>query len=110
MQSVIVVGIPYAKPSPTIDATIDYLDSQFPTKGREYGYNIPALTRASQAAGRPIRSLEDFAVIVLMDYRFARYYYKKHLPIWLKQNMSIVQPEKQAIHDRVKKFYDYHQV
>ena len=108
MQSVIVVGIPYAKPSPTIDATIEYLDSQFPTKGREYGYNIPALTRASQAAGRPIRSLEDFAVIVLMDYRFARYYYKKHLPIWLKQNMSVVQPEKQEIYDRVKKFYDYH--
>ena len=110
MQSVIIVGIPYAKPSPTIDATIEYLDSQFPTKGREYGYNIPALTRASQAAGRPIRSLEDFAVIVLMDYRFARYYYKKHLPIWLKQNMSIVQPEKQEIFDRVKRFYDYHLV
>jgi len=110
MQSVIIVGIPYAKPSPTIDASIEYLDSQFPTKGREYGYNIPALTRASQAAGRPIRSLEDFAVIVLMDYRFARYYYKKHLPIWLKQNMSIVQPENQEIYERVKKFYDYHYV
>ena len=108
MHTVIIVGIPYAKPCPTIDASIEYLESQFPTKGREYGYNIPALTRAAQAAGRPIRSLKDFAVVVLMDYRFARYYYKKHLPLWLKQNMSIIQPEKQEIYDRVKKFYDYH--
>ncbi|MHA1258886.1 MAG: helicase C-terminal domain-containing protein [Candidatus Heimdallarchaeaceae archaeon] len=108
MQSVIIIGIPYAKPSPTIDATIQYLDTQFPTKGREYGYNIPALTRASQAAGRPIRSLEDFAVIVLLDYRYARHYYKKHLPTWLKQNLHVVQPDKDQLYEKVKQFYDYH--
>ena len=108
MHTVIIVGIPYAKPCPTIDASIEYLESQFPTKGREYGYNIPALTRASQAAGRPIRSLEDYAAIVLMDYRFARFYYKKHLPIWLKQNMSVVQPEPEELSAKVDKFFDYH--
>ena len=108
MHTVIIVGIPYAKPCPTVDASIEYLESQFPTKGREYGYNIPALTRASQAAGRPIRSLEDYAVIVLMDYRFARFYYKKHLPIWLKQNMLVVQPEPEDIITKVNKFFDFH--
>ena len=108
MQSVIVIGIPYARPSPTINASIDYLENQFPTKGREYGYNIPALTRAAQAAGRPIRSQEDFAAIILLDYRFARYYYKKHLPIWLKQNLYISQPEKKEIFRKIKQFFDYH--
>jgi DNA excision repair protein ERCC-2 len=108
MQSVIIIGIPYAKPSPSLDATIKYLDGQFPTKGREYGYNIPALTRASQAAGRPIRSLEDFGVIVLLDYRFARFYYKKHLPNWLKQNVVVVQPEEEDLENKMQGFYDYH--
>ncbi len=108
MHTVIIVGIPYAKPCPTIDASIEYLESQFPTKGREYGYNIPALTRAAQAAGRPIRSLEDYASIVLMDYRFARFYYKKHLPIWLKQNMSVVQPEPEDVITKVDKFFNFH--
>jgi DNA excision repair protein ERCC-2 len=108
MQSVIIVGIPYAKPSPSLDATIEYLDNQFPTKGREYGYNIPALTRASQAAGRPIRSLEDFGVIVLMDYRFARFYYKKHLPRWLKQNVIVVQSEEEELEKKMQSFYEFH--
>jgi len=108
MQSVVIVGIPYAKPSPSLDATIKYLDKQFPTKGREYGYNIPALTRASQAAGRPIRSLEDFGVIILMDYRFARFYYKKHLPTWLKQNVVVIQPEDEELDKKMQSFYDFH--
>ncbi len=108
MQSVIVVGIPYARPTPTVNASIEYLESQFPTKGREFGYNIPALTRASQAAGRPIRSLEDYAVIVLLDYRFARHYYKKHLPNWLKENFHVVQPVKEKISERLKKFFEFH--
>ncbi|MCK4844605.1 MAG: DNA repair helicase, partial [Candidatus Heimdallarchaeota archaeon] len=108
MHTVIIVGIPYARPCPTIDASIDYLESKFPTKGREFGYNIPALTRASQAAGRPIRSLEDYAVVILLDYRFARYYYKKHIPQWLTQNLKVVQPKNESIYKNVKEFFDYH--
>ncbi len=109
MQSVIIIGIPYAKPIPTVKASIDYLEKQFPTKGREFGYNIPAITRASQAAGRPIRSLEDYAAIILMDYRFARHYYKKHLPVWLKDNLHLVQPERKILEEKLNKFYEYHE-
>ena len=108
MHTVIIVGIPYARPCPTVNASIDYLESQFPTKGREFGYNIPALTKASQAAGRPIRSLEDYAVVIFLDYRFARYYYKKHIPLWLTQNLKVVQPKNDGIYKNVKKFFDYH--
>jgi len=108
MQSVVVVGIPYARPTPTVNASIEYLESQFPTKGREFGYNIPALTRASQAAGRPIRSLEDYAAIILLDYRFARHYYKKHLPNWLKENFHVIQPVKEKIAKRLEKFFEFH--
>ena len=108
MHSVIVVGIPYAKPTPSIQATIEYLETEFPGKGREFGYHIPALTRASQAAGRPIRSLEDYAVVVLADSRYGKYYYRKYLPIWLTQNMKIVQANKEQINNIVSKFFEQH--
>lgn len=108
MHSVIVVGIPYAKPTPSVQATIEYLDSQFPGKGREYGYHIPAISRASQAAGRPIRSLNDYAVVVLADSRYAKYYYRKFLPNWLTQNMRIVPPNKSHIKNLVQKFFQEH--
>ncbi len=37
-------------------------------------------TRVVQAAGRLIRSSEDTGIIVLLDRRFLRYPYRRHLP------------------------------
>lgn len=110
MHSVIIVGIPYARPTPSVQASIEYLEKQFPKKGREYGYVLPALIRASQAAGRPIRGLEDYATIVLCDYRFAWSYYRKHLPSWLTDNMRIVQPDQEIIEKKLKEFFSHHQL
>ena len=42
-------------------------------KGYFYGYVLPALRRASQAIGRALRSLDDRAVIVCGDWRYANY-------------------------------------
>lgn len=89
MNTVIIVGIPLAPPSPRVAASIDYLDSQFNRKGKEYGYIVPAMTRASQATGRPIRSLTDRAAIILMDERFGTSYYKRYLPSWVTQNIHM---------------------
>ena len=68
MNSVIVVGVPYAKPTPRVKAQIDYYEKCFPGFGREYGYVLPAMKKASQAAGRPIRTLDDRGAIVFLDY------------------------------------------
>ncbi len=108
MQSVIIVGIPFARPNKKIDAAISYLDSQFEGKGREYGYNIPAMRTAAQAAGRPIRGLDDFAAIIFLDYRFGIGYYKKHLPNWLANSMRTVSPVPNNIKELIKRFFDYH--
>ena len=64
MQSVIVIGIPYAPPSVQTQSQIEYLESKFPKKGRALAYQIPAIN-ISQAAGRPVRSLNDVAFIML---------------------------------------------
>ena len=79
MNSVIIIGVPYAEPTPRVKAQIEYYEKRFPKYGREYGYILPAMKKASQCAGRPIRTLEDKAAIVFLDYRFASGYCKKFL-------------------------------
>ena len=56
MNTVIVCGIPFARPSVRVQAAIDYYNKIWgKEKGKDLSYNVPALRRANQAAGRPIR-------------------------------------------------------
>jgi DNA excision repair protein ERCC-2 len=90
MNSVVVVGVPYAEPTPRIKAQIEYYEKCFPKLGREYGYVLPAMKKASQAAGRPIRTLEDRGAIVFLDYRFATSYCRGFLPSWVSNDMEVL--------------------
>ncbi len=80
MNSVIIVGVPYAEPTPRVKAQIEYYEKCFSGFGREYGYVLPAMKKASQAAGRPIRTLEDYGAIVFLDSRFSTSYCRRFLP------------------------------
>ena len=70
IKAVIVVGLPFAKPSLELGAKVAYMDGKFKGKGEEYAYRIPALIKVIQAAGRAIRNESDRAVIVFMDKRY----------------------------------------
>ena len=88
MNSVVIVGVPYAEPTPRVKAQINYYEACFPKMGREYGYVLPAMKRASQAAGRPVRMLEDKGAIVFLDYRFATRYCRSFLPSWVTRELK----------------------
>ena len=105
MNSVIVVGIPYAEPTPRVKAQIDYYEKRFPGLGREYGYVLPAMKKASQAAGRPIRTLNDLGAIVFMDYRFAAPYCRNFLPSWITNNMKTVADKKGELVREINNFF-----
>jgi len=90
MNSVIIVGVPYAEPKPRVKAQISYYEKCFPNLGREYGYVLPAMKKASQAAGRPIRTLEDRGAIVFLDYRFATSYCRGFLPSWMGNGLKVL--------------------
>jgi DNA excision repair protein ERCC-2 len=105
MNSVAVVGVPYAEPTARIGAQIKYYESCFPGHGREYGYVVPALKKAAQAAGRPIRSLEDRGAIVFLDYRFATAYCQNFLPLWIQRGMKTLPDEDGAITEELTRFY-----
>lgn len=81
LKAIIVVGLPLSPPTLEVK-TIEgfYTGIYGAEKGRLYGYFYPAITKVLQAAGRGIRSEQDRCIIVLMDYRFAQFPYKKCLP------------------------------
>ena len=97
MNSVLVVGVPYAEPTPRVKAQIDYYDKRFPGLGREYGYMLPAMKKASQAAGRPIRTLDDRGAIIFLDYRFSTSYCRSFLPSWITNGMKTLPNEKNVL-------------
>jgi DNA excision repair protein ERCC-2 len=106
MNSVIVVGVPYAEPTPRVKAQIDYYEKRYPTLGREYGYVLPAMKKASQAAGRPIRTLEDRGAIVFMDYRYATSYCRGFLPSWISSGLKLLPYEDGALAREIQGFFN----
>jgi DNA excision repair protein ERCC-2 len=105
MESVVVVGVPYARPTPSMDALIAYYDSRFNQKGRDYAYVLPAMTRAIQAAGRPVRRLDDRGAIVMLDQRFASNYLSRFIPSWLKEVLQVIPDNPSDLAHQVESFF-----
>ena len=105
MNSVIIVGVPYAEPTPRVKAQMSYYETCFPKLGREYGYVLPAMKKASQAAGRPVRTLEDWGAIVFLDYRFATSYCRSFLPSWISNQMKVLPPGDKILAQEISGFF-----
>jgi DNA excision repair protein ERCC-2 len=75
LNGVIIVGLPLQQPDLHTKQLIQYYDKKY-GKGWDYGYVLPAFTKAVQSAGRCIRSETDRGVILFLDERYAwdRYY------------------------------------
>jgi DNA excision repair protein ERCC-2 len=105
MNSVIVVGVPYAEPTPRVQAQIEYYEKRFPFKGREYGYILPAMKKATQAAGRPIRTLEDRGAIIFLDCRFSMAYCRSFIPTWITNGMKVLMDKEGILANEVAGFF-----
>jgi len=76
LKCVVVVGLPLNKPDLETSALINHYNKIY-SKGWDYGYVLPALSKVLQNAGRCIRSETDKGVIVFMDKRYVWENYKK---------------------------------
>jgi len=77
LEAVVCIGIPVAPPSVFADALKEFLETKFGrNKGWLYGSIQPAVNSVIQAMGRPIRSKEDRAFIVLLDSRHLDHTYR----------------------------------
>ncbi len=95
MNSVIIAGFPYHLPTPRVEAKIKYYDKVFKHQGWNFGYLYPAIQRANQASGRPIRKLEDKGAIIFLDSRFEQKF--KWISNWIKEQIEIVPDKGNAI-------------
>ncbi len=105
MNSVVIVGVPYAEPTPRVKAQIEYYEKRFPKFGREYGYVLPAMTKASQTAGRPIRTLDDKGAIIFLDYRYATNYCRSFLPAWVRDGMKLLPAKDNVLSAVLRDFF-----
>ncbi|MHA1377989.1 MAG: helicase C-terminal domain-containing protein [Candidatus Helarchaeota archaeon] len=88
MNAVVIVGLPLPRPTFFLSKLEKYYNSEFgPDKGRDYSSVLPALRRANQAAGRPVRRLVDKGIIIFLDERYNFKYYKRGLSNWIRSNM-----------------------
>lgn len=82
LKCVVVVGLPLGPPDLETKELINYYDKKY-SKGWEYGYILPAITKSLQAAGRCIRTETDKGAIIFLDERYTwQNYFKCFPPDW----------------------------
>jgi len=106
MNAVIIAGFPYHLPTPRVEAKIKYYDKVFHKQGWNFGYLYPAVQRANQASGRPIRKLSDKGAIIFMDSRFKSKY--KWISEWIRKEIELIPDKSNAIIQNLYPFWNNH--
>lgn len=73
LEMVVIVGIPYPRPTAKQRALVNYYDILY-RKGWDYAVRNPAVRRLLQASGRMIRSETDRGIAVVLDKRMANFH------------------------------------
>lgn len=100
LKTVVVVGLPLAKPDLETKALINYYDQKF-KNGWNYGYVFPAFNKVIQNAGRCIRSSTDKGVIIFLDERYTWNQYYRCFPEDWKMKVSVNQYK-----EKIKEFFN----
>ncbi len=103
MNSVVIAGFPYHLPTPRVEAKIKYYDKVFNNQGWNFAYLYPAIQRANQASGRPIRKIEDKGAIIFMDSRFKQK--AKWISEWVRKEIEIVPDKPNALLQNLNSFW-----
>ncbi|MBY9016654.1 MAG: DEAD/DEAH box helicase family protein [Candidatus Lokiarchaeota archaeon] len=103
MNSVIIAGFPYHLPTPRVNAKIKYYDRVFNGQGWNFAYLYPAIQRANQASGRPIRKISDKGALIFMDSRFKAKL--KWISDWIRNEIEIVPDKPNAIIRNLSRFW-----
>ena len=89
LGSVVCIGIPNPPPSVLSDSLKEYISDKFGSQNAwRYTVTQPAINAILQAMGRPIRSVEDRALILLLDNRNDNRTYRECYPHAMKMNTS----------------------
>jgi Rad3-related DNA helicase len=64
------------------------------------------MKKASQAAGRPVRTLDDRGAIIFLDSRYATGYCRSFLPSWVNDGMKMLPNQDNILATEVKTFFN----
>ena len=106
MNAVIIVGVPYHLQTPRVKAKISYYDKQFNRQGWNFAYLYPAMQRANQASGRPIRKETDKGAIIFMDERFKTRNPFRWITDWAKKGIKTAPDQKGFIAKSLRSFWN----
>ncbi len=104
MNSVVIAGFPYHLPTPRVEAKIEYYDKVFDNQGWNFAYLYPAIQRANQASGRPIRKIKDKGAIIFMDSRFMQK--SKWIAEWIRKELEIIPDNPNALLKNLNSFWN----
>ena len=104
MNAVIIAGFPYQTPTPRVDAKIKYYDKVFNRQGWNFAYLYPAIQKANQASGRPIRRESDKGAIIFLDERFIQK--RNWISNWLKNQVKVVPNQDGIIYRSLTQFWN----
>jgi len=88
LKTVVIVGLPLAKPDLETKALIEYYNQKF-SKGWDYGYIFPAFNKVIQSAGRCIRSETDKGAVIFLDERYGLANYYRCFPRNWKMKLTV---------------------
>ena len=102
MNSVIIAGFPYHLPTPRVEAKIAYYNKAFNGNGWNLAYLYPAVQRANQASGRPIRKIKDKGALIFMDSRFKQKI--NWISPWIRSQIKVIPDRSNLI---TQELYDF---
>jgi len=103
LSALVCVGLPLPPPSARQDALIEYYAKKYDrNRAWKYASLQPAVNSILQALGRPIRKMEDRAIVVLLEKRLLERRVSSCMPAMQKMRTS--KPERTA--ERVKAFFE----
>ncbi len=71
--------------------------------GFDYAYRYPGMNKVLQAAGRVIRTVDDFGIVVLLDERFLTGAYQRLFPREWRERQPVTLDQ---IGRKVERFWD----
>ena len=89
IRAIAVFGLPLEKISDLMKLGMRYYNGQYPGRGRDYFYYLPAVTKIVQSAGRAHRQSSDKAAIYVFDKRFCRQYLGSAPNWWREEAIKI---------------------
>ncbi|VVC37628.1 Helicase-like, DEXD box c2 type,DEAD2,P-loop containing nucleoside triphosphate hydrolase,Helicase [Cinara cedri] len=104
-RCIIVIGLPYPNiKSAELQEKMKYLDYQMGHgMGQKYYENL-CMKAVNQSIGRSVRHQQDYAAVLLLDYRYQRENVKNSLSKWLQPSLKI-HPKFGSAYHQLHKFF-----